>query len=261
VKVTPQAGRTIGGDTLVTLLQRIEEYRAHARKLVSRGIPREALDILFSEGIFDKSALGESDKLGALETALKNAGFDGVRQLTEEETETPFVRFLSSRNGSSRQIVINGEFLSQYDFRQMGKAFAQLAGFGLPPYALEHGGDTTALPTADSLIEQVYELGKKGLSISRYKGLGEMNPEQLWDTTMNPEQRLMLQVTLEDAAQADERFAQAVAEVAAPGATVWVHDYQLQLVPAMIRAPAAPGADRRWRGSGGGLHHPHGRSG
>jgi DNA gyrase subunit B len=206
VKVTPQAGLTIGGDTLVTLLQRIEEYRAHAQKLASRGIPREALDILFSEGIFDKSALGESDKLGALETALKNAGFDGVRQLTDEETETPFVRFLSSRNGSSRQIVINGEFLSQYDFRQMGKAFAQLAGFGLPPYALEHGGDTTALPTADSLIEQIYELGKKGLSISRYKGLGEMNPEQLWDTTMNPETRRLLQVRIEDGVGAEEVF-------------------------------------------------------
>jgi DNA gyrase subunit B len=206
VKVTPQAGLTIGGDTLVTLLQRIEEYRAHAQKLASRGIPREALDILFSEGIFDKSALGESDKLGALETALKNAGFDGVRQLTDEETETPFVRFLSSRNGSSRQIVINGEFLSQYDFRQMGKAFAQLAGFGLPPYVLEHGGDTTALPTADSLIEQIYELGKKGLSISRYKGLGEMNPEQLWDTTMNPETRRLLQVRIEDGVGAEEVF-------------------------------------------------------
>jgi DNA gyrase subunit B len=206
VKVTPQAGLTIGGDTLVTLLQRIEEYRAHARKLASRGIPREALDILFSEGIFDKSSLGESDKLGALETALKNAGFDGVRQLTDEETETPFVRFLSSRNGSSRQIVINGEFLSQYDFRQMGKAFAQLAGFGLPPYALEHGGDTTVLPTADALIEQIYELGKKGLSISRYKGLGEMNPEQLWETTMNPETRRLLQVRIEDGVGAEEVF-------------------------------------------------------
>jgi DNA gyrase subunit B len=206
VKVTPQAGLTIGGDTLVTLLQRIEEYRAHARKLASRGIPREALDILFSEGIFDKSSLGESEKLGALETALKNAGFDGVRQLTDEETETPFVRFLSSRNGSSRQIVINGEFLSQYDFRQMGKAFAQLAGFGLPPYALEHGGDTTVLPTADGLIEQIYELGKKGLSISRYKGLGEMNPEQLWETTMNPETRRLLQVRIEDGVGAEEVF-------------------------------------------------------
>jgi DNA gyrase subunit B len=206
VRVTPQAGLTIGGDALVSMLQRIEEYRAHAGKLGARGIPREALDILFSEGLSDKSALGDAETLSAVETALRNAGFEGVRQLTDEETETPFVQFASSRNGSSRRIVINGEFLSQYDFRQMGKAFGQLAGFGLAPYSLEHGGDTVVLTTLDSLIEQIYELGKKGLSISRYKGLGEMNPEQLWDTTMNPETRRLLQVRIEDGVGAEEVF-------------------------------------------------------
>jgi DNA gyrase subunit B len=206
VRVTPQAGLTIGGDALVSMLQRIEEYRAHAAKLGARGIPREALDILFSEGLSDKSALGEAETLTAVETALRSAGFEGVRQLTDEETETPFVQFASSRNGSSRRIVINGEFLSQYDFRQMGKAFSQLAGFGLAPYSLEHGGDTVVLATLDTLIQQIYELGKKGLSISRYKGLGEMNPEQLWDTTMNPETRRLLQVRIEDGVGAEEVF-------------------------------------------------------
>ena len=88
----------------------------------------------------------------------------------------------------------------------MGKAFGQLAGFGLPPYALENGGDTVVLTTIDGLIEQIYELGKKGLSISRYKGLGEMNPEQLWDTTMNPETRRLLQVRIEDGVGAEEVF-------------------------------------------------------
>ncbi len=55
-------------------------------------------------------------------------------------------------------------------------------------------------------MHYVLELGKKGLAIQRYKGLGEMNPEQLWQTTMDPEKRTFLQVTIEDSVKADEIF-------------------------------------------------------
>ncbi len=61
-------------------------------------------------------------------------------------------------------------------------------------------------PTASGVIQHVLDRGKKGLSIQRYKGLGEMNPDQLWETTMNPESRTLLQVQLEDTVEAERVF-------------------------------------------------------
>ena len=67
-------------------------------------------------------------------------------------------------------------------------------------------GKAVAISRPSELLDAILAAGRKGLSIQRYKGLGEMNAKELWETTMDPDQRLMLQVTLEDAAQADEIF-------------------------------------------------------
>ena len=206
MQVAPQAGPTITGEALINMLQRMEEYRNHGRKLQARGVPREALDVLFAEGFSDRTALADPDKMSALEHALRAAGFEHVRQLTDEETETPIMQFSVGGNGSGKRAVVNNDLLSQYEFRQMAKAYEQLSAFGLPPYAVRQGDDTTTFTRVDDLLEHIYKQAEKGLSIQRYKGLGEMNPEQLWETTMNPETRRLLQVTIEDAVGAEQLF-------------------------------------------------------
>ena len=75
------------------------------------------------------------------------------------------------------------------------------------PYKItseEH--DTRELNTLKECLDYVKEIAKKGLTIQRYKGLGEMNPEQLWETTMNPDTRTLLKVTMENAVEANEMF-------------------------------------------------------
>jgi DNA gyrase subunit B len=75
-----------------------------------------------------------------------------------------------------------------------------------PLYGVRKGKDIQYSHTDEERDRQIAAFGGKGLHIQRYKGLGEMNPEQLWDTTMNPETRTLLQVTPEDAAEANHLF-------------------------------------------------------
>ena len=206
IEITPKGGLGINGDALMNMLQRMEEYRSHARKLQSRGVPRDALDVMFAQGFSDRSALGDPDKLDALAAALTKAGFEHVQQLSDPDTEAPIVRFSVGGNGTGKRVDVTSELLSQYEFRQMAKSYEQLSAFGLPPYTVKHGDETMLFTNVDDLLEQIYKLAEKGLSIQRYKGLGEMNPEQLWDTTMNPETRRLLQVKIEDVDGAEQLF-------------------------------------------------------
>jgi DNA gyrase subunit B len=75
-----------------------------------------------------------------------------------------------------------------------------------PPYTLLEKGKEKQIDEEEELLQSLNQLGREGLGIQRYKGLGEMNPEQLWETTMAPETRTLLKVKVEDAIEADEIF-------------------------------------------------------
>ena len=206
VEVTPEGGIAVRGEALINMLQRMEEFRNAARKISARGIPREAVDILVRERFTDRASLQDEAKVALVEQTLKAAGYLDVNVVRDEITETTSIQFRAGNNGSGKTFFINHELLGQYEFRQVVKAYDSLSNFGLPPYTVKHGEDTTGYTHIDDLLEQIYKLAEKGLTIQRYKGLGEMNPEQLWDTTMNPETRRLLQVTIQDAVGADEIF-------------------------------------------------------
>jgi DNA gyrase subunit B len=206
VDVTPAGGIALKGEALINMFQRMEEFRSHARKIAARGIPREAIDILVREHFTDRASLTDAAKLASVEAALTKAGFADVHVVHDEIAETTSLHFASGTNGSGKRYAVGHELLGQYEFRQLVKSFESLSAFGLPPYTVKHGEETTVYTNIDELLDQIYKVAEKGLTIQRYKGLGEMNPEQLWETTMNPETRRLLQVTIQDAVGADEIF-------------------------------------------------------
>jgi DNA gyrase subunit B len=116
------------------------------------------------------------------------------------------LRCISSINGSRMETSLDLEMVSSGQFEELRRLSRQVSSLGVPPFVLKSGESSQQVAGPSALVEEIFSAGKKGLEIQRYKGLGEMNPEQLWETTMNPESRTLLQVRLEDAVKADEIF-------------------------------------------------------
>ncbi|MEO6025441.1 MAG: DNA topoisomerase (ATP-hydrolyzing) subunit B [Candidatus Binatia bacterium] len=114
--------------------------------------------------------------------------------------------FTSRANGALQRTVVDMELCLSPEFEELRRLAAELGAAGVPPFTLTIGERVVQASTLREGVEHLIRDGRKGLEIQRYKGLGEMNPEQLWETTMNPETRTLLQVRLADAYTANEVF-------------------------------------------------------
>lgn len=118
---------------------------------------------------------------------------------------------------SFEKFVIDTDFLSSYAYirvREIEDILKNLV--GELPYKILTKSQIFEVDDLDGLYDIIFDIGMKGVEIQRYKGLGEMNPEQLWETTMNPKTRRLLQVSIEDAALADEVFSILMGEKVEP---------------------------------------------
>ena len=109
-----------------------------------------------------------------------------------------------STGGMTATLDVNHELVGSADFRELQKLSPHAIGLGQPLYRMKARDIETTFASTDTLVQGILDVGKKGLNLQRYKGLGEMNPSQLWETTMNPHTRSLLQVKLEDMTGVDE---------------------------------------------------------
>jgi DNA gyrase subunit B len=199
-------GIDLTGDELRGAVLAAERWHEILDRLERRGWPPDvvmaALDL--TEG--DEHPLGSEAHAGALAAELEELGYDAVRVVLDEEHGMYEVACLVGVNGRSREVRLGRALSRSGHFRRAKQQLARIAPLRVGPYHLERNGERATVETLRQLVSHVYEIAKKGLSIQRYKGLGEMNPTQLWETTMDPEHRRLLQVSVEDAARADELF-------------------------------------------------------
>ena len=126
--------------------------------------------------------------------------------IEDEEHQSNKVVCRVPTNGMVHSLEVTHELVGSADFRESQKLAPSAIGLGRPPYKMKVGDTETQYPGTAELVRAILETGKKGIGLQRYKGLGEMNPAQLWETTMNPETRSLMQVKLEDFTGVDEIF-------------------------------------------------------
>ncbi|MBE9504575.1 MAG: DNA gyrase subunit B, partial [Proteobacteria bacterium] len=124
----------------------------------------------------------------------------------DEEHDCFKVEVNSKESGVAYRTIIDKDFLSSPEFKEIKVLCQSITAIGSAPYKIETEAEEIEVSHYQGLVDVVMNQGKKGLYIQRYKGLGEMNPDQLWDTTMNPDNRTLLQVKVEDTVAADEMF-------------------------------------------------------
>jgi len=200
------SGASAAGGKLVALLEKMEEYRGHIAKLAARGVPEGLVRALLDRGMLSKNDFTDSKKVEDLARAARAFDAEKVEVVADEEHSGWALSILRRVNGVARTVVIDAEFVGSYEMKRAREAARAIGAFLDGPYIVKRNGETERHQTLPTVVDAIYESAKKGLVVSRYKGLGEMNAETLWQTTMNPESRRLLQVNVEDAVAADEIF-------------------------------------------------------
>ncbi len=209
----PDRNEFVTRDELIPILDKLVAFEGSLARLGQKQIEPGLLRVFVDFPQLTKDLLknlGDLEPLTQEATRRLRLAFpEGTVELTiqnDEEHQTHHIVCRVTGNGSQKSLNVTHDMVGSADFRELQKISPSALGLGRPPYRLKRKDKESEFSTSKDLVEEILETGKKGMSIQRYKGLGEMNPTQLWDTTMNPETRSLLQVTLEDTTGVDEIF-------------------------------------------------------
>jgi DNA gyrase subunit B len=217
------APATLTGAELKTAIKRVNEGRRMRALIDRRGDGR--IIGAFAEAGLRVDDLRERERLEAVaarvtsDLAERYPELVGLRLETrkDEAHGTWELRAVGGTGGVRKETVLGIELVRSAEFSELRRVDEELRALLAGPFALSHdGGAPSTLPTLDGVASHVDELGRKGLQIQRYKGLGEMNAEQLWETTMDPARRNLLEVSIADVNNASEIFSTLMGDAVDP---------------------------------------------
>ena len=227
------SGKELRGHNMYLFLGNLFEYIRILEKLERRGIPPEFAELLIREGVENKSLLEDKQKMLDLKSVLDKKGYSAGAVEWNEDRNAYNIKVSFPQRGEAQMttlgdlqipvkpVVIGRGMIYSKAYQDLVVLSKKIEPYDNPPFVVlsrnkEDAGEPKRIDTKLELINHLIEVGKKGLAVQRYKGLGEMNPEQLWETTMNPEKRTLLQVEVEDVVDTDEIFTVLMGEEVEP---------------------------------------------
>jgi DNA gyrase subunit B len=206
--VKSKGGKSLEGSDLTQFLLNIQEYDQVSAKLTRRLRDAKLVELLAESDLEKKADFADKKKLQEFAKAIEKAKLDLEAKLEFDEEHS--LHELLLKNGGERRI--NWALAASPDYKRLRTLRQAIEENDKPPFTITHNGDKATKESALQLLNYVLEDAKKDFTITRFKGLGEMNPEQLWATTMNAETRTLLKVRLEDAVAAEDIFSTLMGE-------------------------------------------------
>jgi len=212
-------GEVITGSDLDTL---VDHARTAASALANfpRHYPRFVLEQAAISGALNPEILNDAHKAKAaaamIAQRLDTLSEEFERGWHGEPTHDGGLKFWRDVRGVRETVAIDGALIASADARRLDKMAGELQKTYLKSGTVRRKEDSREVRSPSELLEAIYDWGRKGLTLQRYKGLGEMNPEQLWETTLDENARSLLVVKVQHADEAGELFAKLMGDVVEP---------------------------------------------
>jgi DNA gyrase subunit B len=191
---------------LYTFLGKLTDYGELINRLGRRGFDRKTIEFLIGNNVNNRAFLQDKKEMTLLAKRLASEGYQVDRLLKDDEHNT-YEFIIGTGENETMRGKLGWGLVSSADFQKAIVLWNDISSLDRPPFKVYHNGkEEVSIDDKDELLSYLLADAKKGLSIQRYKGLGEMNPDQLWETTMDPQNRTLLKVKIEDMFEAHEIF-------------------------------------------------------